>query len=148
MLQTVSILTVGALALTALVVCTTPKVQAADPCCIAPSNTTESVSAAPLVCTLTDEALQVRRAEVVDLLSAYAQHVHEHDNGYSIAFENGHAKEIVEFIELERACCTFFEFTLTFPPEHGSTVLSITGPAGSKSFLRGLFDAWSEHGDD
>ena len=101
-------------------------------------------SVIPLVCTLTDPELRGRRAEVGKLLASYARVVKELETGYSIAFENGHGKEIVEFIELERECCAFFEFALTFEAGQGPTTLTISGPKDAKEFLRDTMESWKE----
>ena len=124
--------------------------EGVDVCCVAKEAKVEepaSESAIPLVCTLTDPELRGRRGEVGKLLSSYARSVKEFETGYSIAFENGHATEIVEFIELERECCNFFEFALTFEAGQGPTTLTISGPEGAKEFLRDTMESWKKKDD-
>ena len=100
--------------------------------------------AAPLVCTLTSKEMRDRRGEVVALIQRAAYNVEELDNGYLISFQKGYGKELVEFIEVERECCRFFEFDLKFSENDGPITLSITGPEGSKQFSSKFVKAMSK----
>ena len=63
----------------------------------------------------------------------------ELEDGFVITIKNGHAHEFIEFIELERECCSFFNFTLNFPPNDAPVALTVSGPEGSKAFSSKLF---------
>lgn len=105
-------------------------------CCI----TDSAIQQEPLSCTLGSEEKIARRAEIRTLLSKAATHPEETKSGYTIAFESKYAGDIFEFIELERECCTSFNFNLEFPSKKGPTKLSITGPPGAKDFLQGMIE--------
>ena len=96
-----------------------------------------------LVCTLTTAEMRERRAAVLDLLSERAIRAEETADGYKVTFENGSGRDIVEFIELERQCCSFFTFTLSYGPESAEPVLTISGPEGSKAFLGPTISSWN-----
>ncbi len=121
---------------------TNDKTSAVDACCAkgetATTKTFATSPSEPLVCSLGDTQKIERRDEIRAMLSQAAQAVEENETGYTITFADGHGKEIVEFIELERDCCTFFHFTLDFGPNQGPVTLSITGPPGAKDFLAPL----------
>jgi hypothetical protein len=114
--------------------------EAMDECCTtAPEKTASLTAEAPIACTLTDAAKRERRDEIAGLLSEAAKSTREIEDGYVVEFEDGHTAKIVEFIEFERTCCSFLEFTLTFAPKNGPVTLSITGPEGTKDFLKDVF---------
>lgn len=119
------------------------EIEAKVVCCVEETKVSKDsplAKSAPLVCTLSDGAKRARREEIGDSLLGWAKAVTEIETGYTVEFENGHAREIVEFIELERECCSFFEFGLHFGADNGPTTLTITGPDGVKDFLRRMFD--------
>ena len=45
-----------------------------------------------------------------------------------------------EMIDRLRLCCPFMRFRLTIEPGNGPALLELTGPEGTKDFLRALFD--------
>ena len=90
---------------------------------------------AALVCTLTTPELQERRAGIIAHLRESALEFRELKTGWSIRYAEEQAVELVEFIRLERKCCSFFEFTLHFEAGTGPIWLSITGPAGAKNMI-------------
>jgi hypothetical protein len=49
------------------------------------------------------------------------------------------------FIENERRCCPFFDFTLHVTPDAGPIWLRITGRPGVKDFLAGAFAPGDSH---
>jgi len=113
------------------------------PCCATgqSSATSPEVPGAPLVCTLTDKEVRDRREQLGTLLTKAALGAEEIANGYIVSFEKGHGARIAEFIELERTCCPFFEFTLAFAPNDGPITLAIAGPKGSKAFSSKLVES-------
>ena len=135
------------MAVIAVVLVGAGKAVKTDTCC-APGNTKTaelSAEAGPaLVCTLTEAGLRERRTEILELLTGHALSVTEESDGFVIAFADGHAREIVEFVELERECCRFFTFDLSFPADRGPVSLRISGPEGAKDFLEGMLANWRE----
>lgn len=69
------------------------------------------------------------------------QGVHEQGRGYSLQFANETATIlwVAEFISLERLCCPFFDFVLQVEAGNEYVALQITGPEGSKDFIRSEF---------
>lgn len=56
--------------------------------------------------------------------------------------------KLAEFISKERLCCTFLEFTLRIGPNEQPVLLTLTGPEGTKEFLREEFALHREGGDE
>lgn len=94
----------------------------------------------PLVCTLTPPELQQRRREILDRLAPHLQESRELSNGcaYRFATEESLLAELAEIVTLERRCCPFLRFTLICEPGQGPLWLEITGPEGTKEFLKDL----------
>ena len=46
---------------------------------------------------------------------------------------------VAELIAAERECCPFLTFELAAQPNMGSVIVRLTGPAGTKDFLRTHF---------
>ena len=89
-----------------------------------------------LTCKLTTPELQKRKATVIAGLKALVLDRKELVDGYSYRFEgrDENLDKIHEFIKTERMCCDFFIFQLTV--DGNEALLSITGPAGAKEFLK------------
>ncbi len=95
----------------------------------------------PIVCCLSSEELRHREATLVAQFKSLARKIEELQNGYSLQLP-GDSKSltfIAELISAERECCPFLTFELLAEPKLGPLVLRITGPAGSKEFLKSLF---------
>jgi hypothetical protein len=45
---------------------------------------------------------------------------------------------VTELIAAERECCPFLTFELTVPPNMGPLIVSVTGPSGTKDFLKAI----------
>lgn len=99
------------------------------------SNETQS-----LACDLTAISADVREEHVISApqLFALAQEVQDLPNGFSIRFlnEQGRFMSIARFIENERLCCPFFNFTLEIEPNNGPLWLRLTGAEGVKELLQ------------
>ncbi|MFP6584108.1 MAG: hypothetical protein VCD00_16340 [Candidatus Hydrogenedentota bacterium] len=113
---------------------------ASDGCCLTDASVlnVSETEVERLVCTLASNEKIERRKDIRILLSKAALGVDEIESGYAITFATEHISDILEFIQLERECCTFFHFSLDFPPKQQPIVLSITGPDGAKDFLEGM----------
>ncbi len=91
----------------------------------------------PLACSLTAAELRERGEENVSLFTR-AQSVEELPDGYRFAFpaEADDARDLLQFVLAERACCPFFTFELTFPSPHQSIQLVMRGREGVKEIVR------------
>jgi hypothetical protein len=100
------------------------------------ANTAMEKTAKPITCKLTSVELQKRKATVIAELKALVLSRKELTDGYGYEFEG--ADDILDklntFIKTERMCCDFFTFQLTI--EESKAILNITGPEGTKEFLK------------
>jgi len=98
--------------------------------------------ALPVACVLDEAALAARAEEVRRDLCALAEEMRELADGYAFRFPtvSGGATKLLDFIEAERHCCSFFRFELAFEPNLGPIWLRLTGPEGTKPFIRQAFD--------
>jgi len=126
------------------------KPAAVEVCCATGSTKTAEAGAKEgpaLACTLSEAGQREAQSEVLSRLMIHAKSVTEKTDGYVIVFADGHAGEIVEYVERERACCRFFTFDLNFPAEGGAVNLRISGPDGAKDFLESMVSSWRESVD-
>jgi len=95
----------------------------------------------PIACSLTSAELQERRQTILKQLRSAVFEVRELDDGYSYSFPSGGQMlaEIGSMIELERQCCPFLRFRLTVDANDGPIWLELTGPDGTKEFLKEVF---------
>ena len=92
----------------------------------------------PLSCSLTEEELRIREATLMAQFKSAVRSIEELPDGYAFHLpgENKCLAIVSDLIELERECCPFLKFELTAEPKMGALVLRITGPAGTKEFLK------------
>lgn len=92
-----------------------------------------------VACTLNAASLGERREMLGDVLGRAAER-RESDAGYAFRFdvESVPLPELASMIDLERRCCAFFRFVVTVEPGGGPAWLDLSGPPGTKDFLRGL----------
>jgi hypothetical protein len=97
----------------------------------------------PLACKLTDAAFQRRRHEVLNTIQSAVLETRELADGYAYRFpaEAAWIDDLSKFITFERACCPFLRFALRLEPENGPLWLEMTGPEGTKDFLRSVLDS-------
>jgi len=108
------------------------------------ASSVQSQGSEPLVCSLGSKEKRDRRDGLGTLLKDAISQSTELEDGYQLTLKKGYTKRIVEYIELERECCPFFEFALTYASNDGPITLSVTGPEGSKAFSSALFGAMAE----
>lgn len=91
-----------------------------------------------VACALTDAQLRERRAEVRKELASATVETRELPEGYVMRFSPAPAlvERLARFVEFERACCPFLTFTLEVQANQGPVTLTLTGPTGTKAFLR------------
>ena len=94
----------------------------------------------PVACSLTPEALQARRANLLPGLCRRADQTEPLPNGIRLRFSaSTEALEAIAWtLEAERQCCRFLRFDLTIEPDAGAILLTLTGPAGTFEFLDAL----------
>jgi hypothetical protein len=94
----------------------------------------------PIACNLNDVAFQKRRAEVLAEVCSEVLEVKELDRGYGYRFPSDKrwVTKLADFITFESACCPFLQFNLQVNPGEGAIWLELTGPDGTKEFLRSL----------
>ena len=92
----------------------------------------------PIACRLSDAGFREREvtllaqfmhvvASVVELPHGYAFHINSDEKSLLLA---------ARLMAAERLCCPFLAFELTAQPNQGPVVIQVTGPAGTKEFLR------------
>ena len=69
------------------------------------------------------------------------QTIRDAEKGYEFSFPNRSELivNVAEFISKERLCCPFLEFILTVAPGNEYITLLLTGPVGTREFLRAEF---------
>jgi hypothetical protein len=73
----------------------------------------------PVACCLTNAELREREATLLAQFRSAVIETEELRDGYAF-----------------RECCPFLTFELVAQPNMGSVIVSVTGPAGAKEFLR------------
>lgn len=91
----------------------------------------------PVACTLTPEALHKRRTAALEPLFRLAIETKPLPDGYAFQFPGSDSviARLFQFIEVERQCCPFFQFELSFAPQNGPVWLKLTGEEGVKAFI-------------
>jgi hypothetical protein len=92
----------------------------------------------PLACCLSDEELRGREATLLAQFKSAVVAAEQLADGY--AFQVPGDKEslalVLNLILAERECCPFLMFQFTAAPKMGPITLRVTGPDGTKEFLR------------
>lgn len=97
----------------------------------------------PVACTLSPAALQARREGLLADLWRRAETHEELPEGRRMRFAatGEMLAAIIRMIDAERQCCRFLRFSMTIEPDGGPILLELTGPPGTREFLRALLDA-------
>ncbi|MCQ3937377.1 MAG: hypothetical protein DPW18_10060 [Chloroflexi bacterium] len=97
----------------------------------------------PIVCNMNVFTPEQRDAHLqrTNQLFAKVASVAAQENGYRFAlpYEAESLIELGKFIANERLCCPFLEFSLTVKPGEEPVLLSLSGPEGTREFLRAEF---------
>jgi hypothetical protein len=96
----------------------------------------------PVACALTAPELRERRATVLAAIRGRVREVRELPSGLALRFDPGAEilADLATMIELERRCCPFLRFDLQVLPASGPVWLELTGPEGTRDFLRDTLD--------
>jgi hypothetical protein len=100
--------------------------------------THDTLTMKPLICKLTTPELQERKKTIIAELKLMMLEKAETANGIKFKFEASDRMLdlITSFIKTERLCCDFFIFTLTLSDASGYTWLELSGPQGTKEFIK------------
>jgi len=100
-----------------------------------------------VACTLTEEQEAKRSEEVQELLISHYLGYEESEDDLDIRFEgtDKSPQAVAQFISDELQCCSFAEYTITVSPPYEETVLTVTGPGGTRQMFReGLVEKLEE----
>jgi hypothetical protein len=92
----------------------------------------------PVVCCLADEEMRNREATLLAQFKSAVVTTEEVSDGYLFRIP-GDKKWIAlaaELIVAERECCPFLRFELAADPGMGPVTLRMTGPSGTKEFIK------------
>ena len=95
----------------------------------------------PIVCCLTTAELREREATLLAHFRSAVIGTEELRDGYAFRVP-GDGKWIgliAELIVAERGCCPFLTFEFFAEPSMGPVSVRVTGPAGTKDFLKTFF---------
>ena len=92
----------------------------------------------PVACSLTDPELRERRSTVLQKFRDAVVEAKETTEGYAYRLPSDGAwlLEAASLVDLERRCCPFLKFKITVEPGGGPLWLELSGPEGTKEFLR------------
>jgi hypothetical protein len=94
----------------------------------------------PVACCLSDEEMHHREVTLLSQFKAAVIDRTELKDGYVFRVP-GDKKSIMlvaELIVAERECCPFLKFELSLEPGMGAASVRMTGPEGTKEFLRSI----------
>ena len=91
-----------------------------------------------IACCLTSTELREREATLLAQFRSAVMATEELPDGYSfrLSGDGTWVAVVAELIVAERECCPFLTFELAAHPNRGPVIVRVTGPAGTKDFLR------------
>ena len=91
-----------------------------------------------VACTLTEEEERERTEEVRSLLATHYTRFEERENGLDIRFDgtDESLQAVARFTSNELQCCAFAGYKITVSPPYEETVLTATGPEGTRQIFR------------
>lgn len=92
----------------------------------------------PIACRLSDPELRKREATLLSQFKSAVLSAEELPEGYAFSILGEMEKMVIvcELILAERECCPFLTFELTAQPNMGPLGVRVTGPSGTKDFLK------------
>ena len=100
----------------------------------------------PIACGLSDEELRSREARLLAQFKSALVATEELADGYLFRIP-GDKKWVgvaAALIAAERECCPFLRFELIAEPGMGPVTVRMTGPSGTKEFLKSIFERVSD----
>jgi len=94
-----------------------------------------------VACSLTALEFQERSSGGLQKVRKAVVEVKELESGYAYRFPSDAAwiAELASLITLERQCCPFLQFSIRLEPGPGPIWLELSGPEGTKDFLKSIF---------
>ena len=95
----------------------------------------------PVVCSLSDAQFRVHEEALLAQFRSAVTAIEELPDGYAFSLPGDKSSIAVtaQLIAAERECCPFMAFELVAPPNMGPVLLRVTGPCGTKDFLKTVF---------
>lgn len=93
-----------------------------------------------VVCTLTDSEKRARREQLRSGVLALVVTARETKDGYALGFKPGSIDPVRELVAFESQCCGFITYAIDHRDD-GQTWLYLSGPEGTKDFVRGWLPA-------
>jgi hypothetical protein len=92
----------------------------------------------PVACCLSTAEFREREATLLAHFRSAVIGTDELPDGYAFRLpaDGKWIAVVVELIVAERECCPFLTFELAARPNRGPVIVRVTGPAGTKDFLR------------
>ena len=103
----------------------------------------------PIACSLTTKELRDREATLLAQFRSAVIETEELEEGYAFRLpgDGEWIRLVAELMVAERECCPFLAFEVTALPNKEPVILRVTGPAGTKEFLRTIL-LCTESGQD
>ena len=100
----------------------------------------KSLDNTPLACSLTTAELRDREAKLLAQFRSAVIETEELQEGYAfrLSGDGEWIGLIAELMVAERECCPFLAFEVIALPNKGPVIVRVTGPAGTKEFLKTL----------
>jgi hypothetical protein len=92
------------------------------------------------MCTLADSEQRARREELRVGVLALITAAQETEDGYAFGFAPESVDRVRELVAAESRCCSFLTYTID-DRDAGMTWLRLSGPEGTKQFLRSWLPA-------
>jgi hypothetical protein len=94
----------------------------------------------PVACCLTDKELRSREATLLAPFKSALIATEELPDGYPFRIPRDKKWLVVaaELMAAERECCPFLRFELAAEPGMGPVTIRMTGPLGTKEFLKSI----------
>jgi hypothetical protein len=95
----------------------------------------------PIACSLTTVELRDREATLLAQFRSAVIETEELKEGYAFRLpgDGEWIRLIAELIMAERECCPFLTFEMTAHSNIGPVTIQVSGPVGTKEFLRTVF---------